>query len=214
MNWIQIIYHNCNLMYPYMCMRFTYHIIMDTTNITNHESIHLYNDKNKQQQKKSITIHMPKLQEVVQWLWTVISGLDFGLNFFSHSAYLWCKRPGRKRFPIRPRVFEWWGFEFFTHRKWKVVSERAIFRVPRRSVTWLKTGGWGSVSHPGACRSQWWQSISVTWSADPLSPRCWWIKIIQSNHIYKRTKKLIFFNLNSLNNLKITKSRDTYTKYN
>lgn len=35
-----------------MCMRFTYHIIMDTTNITNHESIHLYNDINKQQKKK------------------------------------------------------------------------------------------------------------------------------------------------------------------
>lgn len=90
---------------------------------------------------------MPKLQEVVQGLLTVISGLDFGFNFFSHSAYFWCKRPGRKRVPVRPRVFDWWGFEFFTHGKWKVVGERAIFLVQRWSVTWLKTGGWGSVSH-------------------------------------------------------------------
>lgn len=133
---------------------------------------------------------MPKLQEVVQGLLTVISGLDFGFNFFSHSAYFWCKRPGRKRVPVRPRVFDWWGFEFFTHGKWKVVSERAIFLVQRWSVTWLKTGGWGSVSHPCACGSQWWQNISVTWSADPLSPWCWCIKIIQSNHIYKRAKRL------------------------
>lgn len=129
---------------------------------------------------------MPKLQEVVQGLLTVISGLDFGFNFFSHSAYFRCKRPGRKRVPVRPRVFDWWGFEFFTHGKWKVVSERAIFLVQRWSVTWLKTGGWGSVSHPCACGSQGWQSISVTWSADPLSPWCWCIKIIQSNHIWIR----------------------------